>query len=68
MTKDKRNYKKDSEEAVKQILQREINKIRSDLRDKSYKIESMAREQKILKKTLHELFELRNKLNPTKSK
>lgn len=63
MTKDKRNYKKDSEEAVKQILQREINKIRSDLRDKSYKIESMAREQKILKKTLHELFELRNKLN-----
>lgn len=68
MTKDKRNYKKDSEEAVKQILQREINNIRHQLSDKSHKIEMMAREQKILKKTLHELFELRNKLNPTKSK
>lgn len=63
MTKDKRNYKKDSEEAVKQILQREINKIRSDLRTTSYEIENMSRKQKILKKTLHELFELRNKLN-----
>lgn len=68
MTKDKRNYKKDSEEAVKQILQREINKIRSDLRTTSYEIENMSRKQKILKKTLHELFELRNKLNPPKSK
>lgn len=68
MTKDKRNYKKDSEEAVKQILQREINKIRNQLSDQSRKIELMSREQKVLKKILHELFELRNKLNPTKSK
>ena len=58
------NVKKEVYETVKQLLQEELNKCNSKIRNNKWAFEKLVKEQTILKRERTKLIQLMNELKP----